>query len=237
MFFRIRNFLSIVFSIVLLSLSGVAAATIEFEGELVLILEDDGTAEYSGVPVGTRYTGQIDDVTGVGSLSGGGTTTDFGCCIFAGSGAGNPVEISNDQFVDSASAAAINSILPNPLFTGGDMIDVINVEGDTLLPNGNRIEIGLSYIFDGSTFPDASLSNYPFAPTSPLLTLFFILEEDATFTTDLYSALGVVDVGVAPTPGPGPDPDPNVIPLPSSAVLILGGLLALIAVGRFRTSS
>ena len=60
------------------------AAVIEFSGQLDIVFEDAGGAVYSGVPIGTPFTGAIDDVSASGFISDGVSLTSFGCCIAAG---------------------------------------------------------------------------------------------------------------------------------------------------------
>ena len=159
-------------------------AVINFSGQLDVILLDGGSGIYSGTPVGTKFSGFIDDVTANGEIRDGTTLTSFGCCIAAGG-----LSVSNNFVLDTDDAALINTFAGVSMFNAGDLVDLVNIEGDTLTSGGGRIEIGLSYIFDSNTFSDTSLSNYPFDPNDVLLALFFIVEEDA-IGEDIYSSAG-----------------------------------------------
>lgn len=204
------------------------AATISFSGEIDLVLEDTGTGDLAGLGVGTPVSGTIDDATFAGSVTDGTGTVTFDCCIAAGG-----LSVSNDVVLDADTAAAANAVQSVRAFAAGDVIDLIDIEGDTDTDSG-RIEVGLSFVFDAATFADDDLANYPFDPADLLFTLFFLLEEDIASDTETYSALGLVDVLTLPDRNGGPGP--SVVPLPSALLLgltALGGLAAL----RRRTTS
>ncbi len=186
------------------------AATIHFSGSLDIIELDRGGAVYSGVALGTSFSGLIDDITFAGSISDGTTQTDFGCCIAAGG-----LGVSNDTLVTAEDAALLNSLAGSDIFSTGDLIDGVDIEGDAATAGGGRIEIGVSYIFDGATFDDASLGNYPFDPNDVMLALFFITEENSLGRTS-YAAVGAL----------------HPVPLPATAWLLGSGLLALFARAR-----
>ena len=202
------------------------AATISFSGDIDVVAVDDGTGDLAGNGVGTPISGTIDDVTAAGSVSNGVGTVDFTCCIAAGG-----LEVTNDLVLDASTAATANAIQNVRTFVAGDMIDLIDLEGDT--DNGagtGRIEVGLSFVFDASTFPDSSPSNYPFDPNDLLFTLFFLVEEDGN--NDVYNALGLVDdLRLPPRNGAG---GPNVIPLPAGGLLLISGLIGLVYLNRRR---
>ena len=164
----------------------VYADTINFSGQLDVVLEDTGSAVYSGVPVGTYFFGSIDDVSISGSITDGTTRTEFDCCIAAGG-----LSVENDEALDAESATLLNSLLGTS-FEEGDLIDLIDIEGDAVTLGGGRIEIGLSYVLDPGAFDDGSLDNYPPNPDDVLIAFFFIAEEDNQ-EMDNYSALGVLD--------------------------------------------
>ena len=188
------------------------AAVINFSGQLDLIFLDAGGAVYSGVPLGTNFIGSIDDVTGNGSIFDGTTLTSFSCCIAAGG-----LEVENDLVLDGNAANILNALIGSSTFSGGDLIDLINIEGDTTTASGSRIEIGLSFVFDVATFSDSSLSNYPFDPNDLLLSLFFIEEfvpREQFFPggeLGIYSAAGEL----------------TAIPIPAALPLFLSGLAGL----------
>ncbi len=178
------------------------SAVINFNGTLADPDVDDGGAVYSGVPVGTSFSGSIDDVTFIGSISDGVTPTTFSCCIAAGG-----LGLSNDTQLDAADAAFLNSLAGAPIFADGDFVDGVDIEGDSTTAGGGRIEVGLSYILDPLAFDSTDPSNYPFDPNDVLLTLFFIVEENSS-EVEIYNAIGVV-------------------PLPAS-VWLLGSALGLL---------
>lgn len=180
------------------------AAVIGFSGPLVFV-DDLGGGIFEGSGVGTQFTGSIDDATFGGSISNGTTSVFFGCCIAAGG-----LSVSNDEVLNADEAALINSLLGTDMFSDGSIIDIIDIEGDTLTAGEGRIEVGISYLFDSSTFADESLGNYPFDPNDVLLTAYFIFEEDAVGET-LYDAIGVV----------------TAVPVPAAAWFFISALVGL----------
>ena len=183
------------------------AAAINFSGQLDVIQVNNGGGVYSGTALGTNFFGAIDDVTASGNISDGTTLTSFSCCIAAGG-----LAVSNDLALDAETAALLNTLLGSSMFSEGDLIDGIDIEGDEFTSGGGRIEVGLSYIFDASTFIDDSPANYPFDPNDVLLALFFIFEEDAT-GGDVYSGVGKLDVS--------PVSNDVVLNLPNPGVSVL----------------
>ena len=163
------------------------AQPISFSGNLDFIEEDTGGGVYSGVPLGTLFTGTIDPSTGSGEISDGTTVTSFSCCIAAGG-----LDVSNDGALDSETAELINLLVGEPLFSTGQLVDTIDIEGDTNTPGGGRIEVGLSFLFPADTFDDDSPENYPFDPNDLLLSVFFIVEEDSGGDNDVYAAVGLL---------------------------------------------
>ncbi len=119
------------------------AAVIDFGGQLDVVQEDIGGAVYSGVPIGSSFFGSIDDVTMNGFISDGTTLTSFGCCIAAGG-----PSVTNDEVLDAETAAFLNSLSGS--FAEGDLIDIVNIEGDVVTPGGGRLEIGLSFALERS---------------------------------------------------------------------------------------
>ena len=110
------------------------AASLNFSGQLDIVVEDNGAAVYSGFPIGTDFAGSIDDVTFDGFVSDavGTTVTEFSCCIAAGG-----LGVANDQALDAADAALLNSVAGTS-FVAGDLIDAINIEGDALTSGGGE---------------------------------------------------------------------------------------------------
>lgn len=190
------------------------SATINFAGQLDVIEVDNGTGVYSGTPIGTSFSGFIDDVTFNGEISNGTTLTSFSCCIAAGG-----LDVSNDFDLDADTASTLNSLAGTSIFNAGDIVDLVDIEGDEITTGGGRIEVGLSYLFDASTFSDESPDNYPFDPSDVLLELFFILEENG-IGEDVYSGLGKL----------------NPVPLPASSWLFGTGIVFLVGLMRRKNS-
>jgi hypothetical protein len=173
--------------IVLLTVSmGAYSATINFSGQLVELENTGGI--YTSTPEGTLMVGSIDDVTFEGQISDGTTVTTFDCCIVAGG-----LEITNNGELSVDEATALNALAGSPLFSGGMLVDGVDIEGDAETVGGGRIEVGVSYLFDANTFSNEDVSNYPFDSNDVLLALFFILEEDG-IGNDIYSAVGRIEV-------------------------------------------
>ena len=177
------KFYAMTFAIVSL---GAQATIIDFSGQPDVINVDNGGI-YSGSTTSTNFFGNIDDVTANGSISDGITETQFGCCIAAGG-----FSITNNEVLDADSAALLNSIIGSPTFTAGDIVDIVDIEGDAATAAAGRIEVGLNYILDSSAFNDTDPGNYPFNPDDLILSLFFIIEEDSIGNT-IFDAVGQAD--------------------------------------------
>lgn len=74
-----------------------------------------------------------------------------------------------------------------PIFSDGDLVDGVDIEGDTTTVGGGRIEVGLSYVLDPGAFSSTDPGNYPFDPNDVLMELFFIVEEDDA-DAEIYNA-------------------------------------------------
>jgi len=187
------------------------AATINFSGPLTIIDTDLGSAVYSGVAVGTQFTGDIDDNTYNGSITDGSTLTAFGCCIAAGG-----IGLSNDITLLVEDANLLNQVAGIPLFSENDIVDSVDIEGDAFTASEGRIEIGISYILRPDAFDDEDPNNsYPFDPNDVLMSLYFIVEEDSS-DVEIYNAIGRI----------------SVVPLPAAAWLFGSGVLALPVAAR-----
>jgi hypothetical protein len=171
-----------------------SAAAVDISGTLDVVLIDNGTGIFGGRTVGTPFLGFIDDVTANGQLSDGVTLVPFGCCIAA-----SRLEVFNDEELDGESAALLNTLAGANLFSEGALIDSVNIEGDAATSAGGRIEIGVSYVFDGDTFADTLPTHYPFDPNAVKLALFFILEEDAADVA-IFDAVGRLTAAPIPEP-------------------------------------
>ncbi|MCH8058057.1 MAG: hypothetical protein IIB78_09330 [Proteobacteria bacterium] len=167
------------------------AANVTWSGQLKDILEDSGGAIYSGVAIGTDFSGAINDGTFNGFITDGTTRTSFGCCIGAAVG----LEVINNEPLEAEDAALLNS-LAGTTFVGGDPLDFIFLEGDAFTSEGagakGSILISLIFVLDADVFDDDSLDNYPPNPDDVLITLFFIEESDDQGEF-IYESIGVVD--------------------------------------------
>lgn len=188
------------------------AASLQIQGTLDVIALDQGGGVYSGTPLGTPFSGFIDDASFSGQISDGTTLTSFSCCIAAGG-----LEISNDEVIDAATAALLNQLTGSSAFAAGQVYDAVNLEGDAATAGGGRIEIGVSYILDAGAFSDTSPGNYPFDPADVRAAGFFILEENST-GQDIYEGIG------------------QLVAEPSAAGLALCAALALALRGSRRSS-
>ena len=158
---------------------------IDFSGNLDALTVDDGGV-YSGLPVGTPFSGLIDDVSANGAITDETTLITFGCCIAAGG-----LSLDNDLVLSADKATLLNHLLGYPRFNHGDLVEGIDIEGDKTTLDAGRIEVGLCYIFDPGAFSDSNPGSYPFNPNDALLELFFIVEEDAV-ATEIYSVFGKI---------------------------------------------
>ena len=171
----------------------VQAKPIEFAGPLRVVEFDSGAGRYSGVPLGTRFSGSIDDTTFAGTISDGVTTTLFDCCIAAGG-----FELIDDLTLDADQAALFNQIAGAGRFAEGDVFDLVDIEGDTDA-GGGRIEVGLSFLFSPSTFAGPS-DRDRFDPGRAAAAAFFVFEEDAN-GLDVYSGIGPISAVPGPASG------------------------------------
>ena len=193
---------------------GVHAAIINFSGQLDYIQYDNGSAVFSGVPISSEFEGAFDDEiysgiiwTMIDSLP---LLAPFGCNIAA-----DGLDIVNDKVLVQEDVQFLNPIYGSEKFSEGDIIDLINFENDSSTLSNGRIEVGVSYIFDYSTFSDDDLSNYPFNPESLEFALFFIYEEDSS-GKGIYYAGGQLDP----------------VPVPSAVWLLGSGLIGFVGVRR-----
>lgn len=187
-----------------------SAALINFSGQLGVIDVNTGAGVYAATPPETIFSGFIDDASASGAISDGTTLTSFSCLIAAGG-----LTVSDNFELEAEEAALLNALTGFSLYSAGDILDGINIEGDAATTSGGRIEIGLSYLFDADTFNSEDLGNYPFDPDDVQLALFFIYEEDADGEA-VYSAAGQL----------------NAVPLPSAVWLLGVGIMSLLGVAR-----
>ena len=189
-----------------------SAAPLTISGELDIVNEDNFNAIYSNTPLGTPFSGTIDDASFGGSITGNGITTDFSCCLAAGGlGVSNNVEFDQDGVNQINELLTINGRPGLAIYQAGTFFDIIDIEGDAATLNDGRIEIGVSYLFPSDTFDDESLDNYPFDNNDLILSVFFIVEEGGGAE---YDALGLMEIG------------PAAVPLPAAAWLFPAGLIA-----------
>ncbi len=169
------------------------ADTINFAGHIDIITENTGTGTFSATPLGTAVSGFIDDQTFDGSVTVGARTEPFSCCIDAGG-----LDVTNDRALDADDVAQLNALAGSAMYSFGDLIDGVDIEGDVILAGGNRLQVAVSYVFAPDTFATGNINNYPFDPSSIVLAFFQILEE--TPDDKLFEGMGVI---VADTDGDG----------------------------------
>ena len=161
---------------------------ISFHGPLSVIQVDNGGAVYSGVPIGSNFTFEFDLVTGLSTISDGTIVTPFTVFFEAGSF----FEFTNDYILEPEDVALVNSIAGTS-FAVGDLVDLIEIAGETLASGGGLIEMGVSYVLDPLAFDDQSPDNFPPNPDDILTTIFFIGEEaerGLTISFDTFDNLG-----------------------------------------------
>ena len=163
------------------------AANITWSGQLAGSDVDGGGAIYSGVAIGTDFSGAIDDVTFNGFFTDGTTRTSFDCCIGEAVG----LLVANNDPLEEDFHEVLNS-LAGTNFVEGDPVDVIGLGGGKVTSGGGSIQFELVFVFDADVFDDDSLDNYPPNLDDVLITLFFIGEVDDQ-GEEIYFALGVVD--------------------------------------------
>jgi hypothetical protein len=207
---------STAFGLAVICAAPVAAAPINFNGALDLVLLDNGGI-YSGVAEGTPFSGTIDTPGGFGSIGGGGITTGFTCCIFAGEG-GDGLELEDDVALDAETAGVLNTLFGAGTFGAGQLVDIVDLEGDASTGTG-RIEIGLSYIFDATAYADTDEPDLLAESGSALGGLFFIAEfvPEGDAEEEIYLGVGALDDPVTPPAVPVP----ATLPLLAAAI---GGL-------------
>jgi len=163
------------------------AANVTWSGQLDVIEEDRGGAIYSGVALGTDFSGAISDVTFNGFITDGTTRTSFSRRTGEDS-----LGVVNDFPLEAEDAALINS-LAGTSFIAGDPIDLIFLGGDADTAGGGSILISLTFVFAADVFNDYNnLDNYPPNLDDVLITFFSIEEENDQFEM-IYSAIGGVD--------------------------------------------
>jgi len=167
--------------------SPVDTPKINFSGQLDFIFEDNGSAVYSGVPVGSNFSIEFDLVTGFSTISDGTTVTPFMAFFEDGSF----FEFENNFVLDAEAVAFLNS-LPGTGFAEGDLIDYVAIFGDAPNSVGGRIEIGLQYILDPLAFDGEGPDNFPPNP-GDVLTEYFSIDERDDQDELIYEAAGLVD--------------------------------------------
>jgi hypothetical protein len=180
---------------------GAHAATINFSGPLKHIAFDQTGGVYSGVSLETIFTGAIDDVSFNGFITDGTTLSSFNSLIAAGG-----LSIHDDEVLDAQHAEILNAVAGTSRYGAGDVVDSVNIEGDTTTSNGGRIEIGITYVLASDAFDNNDPGNYPLDPDLIQESLYFIFEEDSA-GNDIYSAVG------------------HIVPLPASIWLLGAGFL------------
>ena len=199
--FRGLKSIAVVFCIGACSLTH--AAIIEFSGQIDVIRVDDGSAIYSGVQIGTFFSGAIDDATFDGFISDGTTHTPF-------TKRGGGMWTDNDRIMDADTAMMINS-LAGTSFDAGDLYDQIEMGGAAPTSGGGYIEISLVFILNPLAFDNNPVDYYPPNPDDIVLMIFGI-EQLVGQEEVIYLAFGVVDRTLVDIK---PGSDPNSINLKS----------------------
>lgn len=201
---------------VLIMSANVNAAAINFSGEISWVDPISSSGIFYPTVIGDNFIGAIDDVTGSGFISDGVTTVALSCCSLRPENL--PYEIFNDQVLSAGDATFFNTVIGAPVFSAGDIIDTVSLEGRASTPGGGILAAGLSYVFDSSAFVDESPDNYPFT-MNPLYTLFGIWENSP-------DQVVLFDVGGTVSP----------VPLPTAIWLFCSGLIGLTGVARRRVT-
>ncbi len=164
------------------------ADNVNFSGQLSHIGEDIGGAVYSGVEIGTVFSGSINDETLNGFITDGATRTSFGCCASEEAGP----TVTNNFVVSADDAAFVNAVTGTTDFVAGDTVDLIELEGVSDTSGGGYIYFTLIFIFDPLTFSNDNPGNYPQDPDDAITNL-FIIDEESSLEMDIYDAAGVAE--------------------------------------------
>ncbi len=162
-----------------------ADSDIFFSGQLAVVNFDLGGGVYSGVPIGTNFSGAINRLTSDGFITDGTTLTSLSCCVTTPH---RGVDVSNDFVLDAETAALLTS-LSGTTFVAGDIVDVIGIDGDTIA-GGGLLFVGLVYVLNPSAINDESRNNFPPDPNDILIQFFFV-DEEGVSGPDIYSAAGL----------------------------------------------
>jgi hypothetical protein len=210
------------------------ATTLGFSGHLDLIETNTGTGRYAGASPGQLFSG----VFSYGTLADATTDPqfpgdyDFSTPPYSGSitdgttqTTGAPgeivqVSVTDDQFVDAASAVIVNAILGTSL-AAGDTVDTADIDTQYVFPTGGSIVFGLTFVtLDSTTFSGTGFGNFPPEAGNIDRAFFFISEFDDQDNL-VYQGFGELDT-LAPVPAP-------------PAIWLFGtGLLGLIGYARRR---
>lgn len=158
---------------------------LSFGGDITSILEDDGSAIYSGAAVGNRITGEIDLVTGLGQVSDGVTNTLF-TAIFS---EGSFQDITNDYTLNSEDADFLNAMTGGS-FNAGDTLDLVENGGESPTTTGGTFFVALTDVLLSSAFDDESPDNYP-PDVNDILVSFFAIYEEDEFEEETFLVGGV----------------------------------------------
>lgn len=230
----------------LLAAAPVHSATVNFNGYLVEIIENNGTSVYAGAVPGSLFSGSFtygdSPVDAVETYSDPGEADwvfrggSYGGLITDGltptSGVEAELDIINDWVLD-AGEALVFSIFAGAPIPAGTTVDIWSVSSLTsgafgafyddveLLYNGMVFGIGF-YSLDGSLYSGLGYQNLPPDPGAVDGGFFFIEDADALGNTRLL-ALGRLESAA-------------VIPVPAAAWLFGSGLLGLIGMAQRRRS-
>ena len=160
--------------------------SVGWTGTLTYIDIDAGGSIYSGSPLGTEFTIDIDLTTTLGSISDGATLTRFS----ADSSSGSTIQFTDNLVVAAEDADWINAVAGTS-FSSGDVVDVVELTGDAQTESGGRIDIGVIDVLDATAFSGVGPTTYP-PDSRGLLTRFFYIEEWNGMEASIYSAGGTI---------------------------------------------
>ena len=204
------------------------AASLNFSGQLELIVTDTGGGRYSGSPIG-----QLFDIAFTYGLESQATTSptspgdyDFSIPPFGGSitdgttattGSPSPdgivqVSVVDGQVLDADGVALINGLYGTSLSPGAT-VDVSDIDTQSALSGGGEIVFGLAFLsLDDSAFSGVNFANFGPESGNTDRVFFFLAEVDSN-DQPVFEGYGRV----------------TAVPLPASLWLLGTSVLALIA--------
>ena len=170
------------------------AAKYTFNGHVYSVESDLGVAKYSGAAVNMLFHGGLNDATLEGFITDGLRETTMHCCGPFVEDAGLAIE--NDEVLDEGSAALLNEITGGS-YSAGDLVDLAIMSAVAQLNAGGGFQataliLQLVFVFDPTSYPDASLSHFPVDPSKAIARI-FILEEKNAVSQTIFEIIGVID--------------------------------------------